>query len=84
MKIFFELGINKHEKKVADLIYSTNIVRYCSSFGSNGPTAFIMNGKKRRNFYDERFLENHGAAPGSTISMTYNAFVTDKAWAEVY
>ena len=57
MKIFFELGINKHEKKVADLIYSTNIVRYCSSFGSNGPTAFIMNGKKRRNCYDESFLE---------------------------
>ena len=41
-----------------------------SSFGSNGPTSFIMKGNKRRNGYDERFLEQNGAAPGSTIAMT--------------
>ena len=42
-----------------------------------------MNGKKRRNGYDERFLENHGAAPGSKIAMTENAFMTEKAWDEI-
>ena len=43
-----------------------------------------MKGKKRRNGYDERFLEKHGAAPGSTIAMTENALMTEKAWAEIY
>ena len=42
-----------------------------------------MKGKKRRNGYDERFLENYEAALGSTIAMTENAFMTEKAWAEI-
>ena len=42
-----------------------------------------MKGKKRRNGYDERFLEKHGTAPGSTIAMTDNAFIIEKAWSEI-
>ena len=59
------------------------MVQSGSLFGSNGPTEFIMKGKKRRNGYDERFLENHGAALGSTIAMTENEFMTEKVWAEI-
>ena len=42
-----------------------------------------MKGKKRRNGHDERFLEKHGAAPGSTIAMTENVSMTEKARAEI-
>ena len=84
LNIFGEVGKKKDEKKILDFRDLTTIFRYGSSFGSNGPTAFIMKGKKRRNGHDERFLENHGAAPGSTITMTNNAFMTEKAWAEIY
>ena len=52
------------------------MVRSGLSFGSNGPTAFIMKGKKRRNGYDEKFLKKHGAATGSTNAMTDNVFMT--------
>ena len=48
--------------------------------GNNGPTAFVMKGKKRRAGYSDAFLEREGCAPGSTITMTKNAFMTDAAW----
>ena len=70
LNIFGEVGRNKHEKRVAYFVDLTIMVRSGSSFGSNGPTSFIMKGNKRRNGYDERFLEQNGAAPGSTIAMT--------------
>ena len=54
-----------------------------SSFGSNGPKAFIIKDEKRRNGYEKMFLENHGLAPRYTIAMTGNVFITEKAWAEV-
>ena len=38
LKILSEVGRKKHEKKVADLRYSTTMVRSGSSFGSNRPT----------------------------------------------
>ena len=76
LKIFGEVGSKKHEKKVADFRYWTTMVRSGSSFGSNGPKSFIIKGKNRRNVYDKRFIEKHGAAPGSTITMTDNAFMT--------
>ena len=83
LKIFSELGRKKHDKKVANFRYLTTMLQYGSSFGSNGPTEFIMKGKKRRNGYDESFRENHGAAPGSTIAMMENASMTEKAWSEI-
>jgi len=39
-----------------------------------------MKGKKRRAGYSDAFLEREGCAPGSTITMTKNAFMTDAAW----
>ena len=54
------------------------MVRSGSSLGSNGTTSLIMKGKKRRNGYNERFLEKYGAEAGSTIAMADNAFMTEK------
>ena len=42
-----------------------------------------MKGKKHRNGYNERFLENSGEEPVSTIAMKENAFLTEKVWAEI-
>lgn len=49
--------------------------------GDNGPTAFIMKGKRSR--YKDKFLIDNGAAKGSTIAMTENAFMTIEAWEEI-
>ena len=83
LNIFGGVGRKKHDKKVANFRYLTTMLQYGSSFGSNGPTEFIMKWKKCRNGCDERFLEKHGTAPGSTIAMTDNAFIIEKAWSEI-
>jgi type II secretory pathway component PulJ len=51
--------------------------------GDNGPIGFIMQGKKRKPGYTDQFLVKSGCAKGSTIVMTENAFMTDKAWEEM-
>ena len=51
--------------------------------GNNGPTVFAMAGVRRKAGYTEKFLENNGGAPGTTIVMTDNAFITDAAWEEI-
>ena len=56
------------------------MLRTGSSAGSNGPTAFLMKGKKKKRGYTDEFLVEEGCTRGSTIVMTENAFMTDKAW----
>ena len=51
--------------------------------GNNGPTAFLMKGKRRRLAYIDAFLVKEGCEPGSTIAMMENAFMTDEAWVEI-
>ena len=48
--------------------------------GKNGPTVFIMKGERRKEAYTDAFLVEHGCDPGSTITMTENVYMTDKAW----
>ena len=49
LNIFGGVGRKKHDKKVANFRDLATMVRSGSSFGSNGTTAFIMKGKKRKN-----------------------------------
>ena len=70
----------KHEKKTADYKGSITMYGTGNDVGNNVPTAFAMKGKKRRAGYWDAFLEREGCAPGSTIVMTENAFMTDTAW----
>ena len=51
--------------------------------GNNGPTAFLMKGKKRRKGYTNAFLKAEGCAPGSIVVMTDNSFMMEKAWEEM-
>ena len=51
--------------------------------GDNGPTVFVMQGKRCRVGYDTVYLLRHGAAPGSQVRMTDNAFMTEEFWEEM-
>ena len=50
--------------------------------GSTGTTIFILKGEKKRKHFTDEFLVTHGCAPGSTIIMTEDAYMTDEAWEE--
>jgi hypothetical protein len=51
--------------------------------GHNGPTFFLLKGKKRKSGFNETFLKQEGCALGLTICMTKNAYMTEKAWEEM-
>ena len=80
LRILGEHGKKKHEKNAADYRGSITMYRTGNAAGNNGPTAFVMKGKKRHAGYSDAFLEREGCALGSTITMTENAFMTDAAW----
>ena len=83
LKILGEVGKRKHEIKVADFRGSATMYRSGNAAGNNGPTVFAMAGVRRKAAYTDEFLENNGGAPGTTIVMTDNAFMTDAAWEEI-
>jgi hypothetical protein len=58
---------------------------YCTGVaaGHNGPTAFLLNGKKQRVGYNDTFLKQEGCALGSTVVMVENAYMTEDAWEEM-
>ena len=47
--------------------------------GHNGPTVFLLKGKKRKSGFNETFLRQEGCALGLTICMTENAYMTEEA-----
>ena len=51
--------------------------------GTNGPTAFLLKGKRKRKAYSDAFLIKHGCEPGSVITMNENAYMTDETWVEI-
>ena len=59
---------------------SITVVQTGSTAGVTGPTIILLKGEKKRQQFTDEFLEKHGLAPGSTIIMTPNAYMTDKAW----
>ena len=56
LRIVGEKGKKKHEKKVAN--YQGSITMYCTgvSAGHNGPTFFLLKGKKMKSGFNETFL----------------------------
>ena len=83
LKVLGKYGKRKHEKKASDYRCSITMYRTGNCAGSNGPTAFIMKGKRRRARYTNEFLKKEGCEPGSTVVMTDNAFMTEAAWEEM-
>ena len=82
-KIFGSIDRRKHEKKLEDSRASVTMYRTGNVAGSTGPTFFLLAGKKCRHGYNDQFLKRNGAATGSSIVMTENAFMTDDAWKQM-
>ena len=59
---------------------SITIVRTGSTAGDIGPTIILLEGVKKRPQFTETFLKKHGLAPGYTIVMIPNAYMTYKSW----
>jgi hypothetical protein len=83
VKIIGDSEKKKHEKTNQDSRNSITSYRVGSCFGDNGPTAFLMSGKKIRQGYTPKFLVEHGAARGSSIQMTKTGFMTEEAWVAI-
>jgi hypothetical protein len=83
VKILGEKEKQKHEKILNDSRVSITFVRTAAAGGATGPTNFCLEGTKVKAGYNSAFLQRHGAAPGSTITMTPTAFMTEKAWIEM-
>jgi hypothetical protein len=83
LRIVGEKGKKKHEKKVSDYRGSITMYRTGTAAGNNGPTTFVMKGKRRKKGYNARFLIQEGCAVGSSFSMTENAYMTEEAWQEM-
>ena len=62
---------------------SITLYRSGNAAGDDGPTGFLPPGKHRRSGFTDAFLVKHGAAPGSTIVMTANGYMTEDAWVEM-
>ena len=80
LKIFWEAGNRKHEKKVDEFKGSETMYRSGNADGNNSPMVFATKGKNRKNYFSDNFLNRGGCAPGSTIFMTGNSFMTYAAW----
>jgi hypothetical protein len=83
VKILGEKDKKKHEKILHDSRVSITIVRTAATGGATGPTNFCLEGTKVKAGYSSAFLQRHGAAAGSSITMTPTAFMTEKAWVEM-
>ena len=59
---------------------SITVVLTGSIAGDTGPTIIFIKGEKKRPQFTKKILEKHGLAPGYTIVMTPNAYMTDEAW----
>ena len=68
--------IKKQAKNLDDCHASITVCRTGTPKGDQGPTTFLMKGKKKRNVYTEKFLMRHGTTPGSEVIVIENAFVT--------
>jgi hypothetical protein len=80
LRIVGERGKKKDEKKVANYQGSFTMYYTGVTAGHNGPTVFLLKGKKRKSGFNETFLRQEGCALGSTICMTKNTYMTEEAW----
>lgn len=65
VKIIGDKKKKKHELASANSRVSTTIYRVGFASGATGPTAFLPPGVRRKTGYTDKFLTDHGAAPGT-------------------
>jgi hypothetical protein len=82
VKVVGSAGRKKHEKKTNDSRVSITMYRTGNIADVTGPTIFLLEGKRKRFGFTDKFLVDHGAAIGSTCIMTATAFMTEEAWVQ--
>jgi hypothetical protein len=82
-RIIGEHSRKKHEKTIDTGRTSITMYRTGNAAGDNGPTAFLPPGKKRDAAFTDKYLEEFGAAKGSTVVMTKTGFMTEEAWTKI-
>ena len=82
VKIIGSAGERKHKNILQDSRVSITLVRTGSAGGSTDPTDFLLKGENATVIILIVFLEDRGLAPGSTVIMTENSFMTNVAWAQ--
>ena len=85
IKVVGSADRKKHENQNGTSRTSISMIRCgCPALrNASGPTFFFMKGSARRESFTTEFLLKHGAATGSEIIMTENAYLTDDAWREI-
>ena len=83
VKVIGDKEKSKHQVQTSNSRTSITIYRSGNAAGSEGPTALLPAGIRRKGAYTDEFLVKHGAAPGSTIAMTKTGFMTELAWDEL-
>ena len=83
MTIIGDKAKRKHEKNLGDSRLSITLYRVGAVGGATGPTEFLLSGVRCRSGYTEEFLCSHGAAVGSSITMTPTGYMTDLAWEQM-
>jgi hypothetical protein len=82
VKVVGSAGRKKHEKKTNDSRVSITMYRTGNIADVTGPTIFLLEGKRKREGFTDKFLVDHGAAIGSKCIMTATAFMTEEAWVQ--
>ncbi len=72
----------KHVMKTNDSRVSITMYRTGNIADVTGPTIFLLEGKRKREGFTDKFLVDHGAAIGSKCIMTATAFMTEEAWVQ--
>jgi hypothetical protein len=65
--------------------YQGSIILYHTGVAErhNDPTVFLLKGKKRKSGFNKKFLKQEDCAPGLTICIAKNAYMTEAAWEEM-
>jgi hypothetical protein len=80
VKVVGSAGRKKHEKKTNDSRVSITMYPTGNVADVTGlPTIFLLEGKRKREGFTDKFLADHGAAIGSKCIMTATAFMTEEA-----
>ena len=82
-KVIGSADIKKQEKNVGDCRVSSTVYKIGTPKGGLGETTFLLKGEKKRNAYNDKFLQEYGSSPGQQVIMTETAFMTIDAWEKI-
>ena len=82
-KVIGSADTKMQEKNLDDCRASIIVYRTGTPKEGQEPTAFLLKGEKKRNAYNDKFLQKHEALPGSQVIMAETAFMTVDAWVKI-